>query len=259
MMTVTVTNYSVMIAFWLVFSRILAISIQLPIFDNQSVPNLVKVLMAVVLSYAFFPQVEAQVVGEVMKYGEDNFWALTIFHTIAGLLIGYFVKVIMSLFIASGSIMTQQMGFSSMSYFDPTYDVRVGPFEQLIQWGLLITILSTGALIPMFKGMISSFHTINPTDFSILSQTPDFFLQMFKGMFQSSFLLATPILFTNLLLNLVMGIVSRTIPQMNIMMISFIVNIGVGLLVFYSISEEYFHVAYNMYTDALADWFQFIL
>ena len=50
-----------------------------------------------------------------------------------------------------------------------------------------------------------------------------------------------------------------TICLTYIMMISFIVNIGVGLLVFYSISEEYFHVAYNMYTDALADWFQFIL
>ena len=51
------------------------------------------------------------------------------------------------------------------------------------------------------------------------------------------------------ILNMVMGIVARTIPQMNILMVSFVVNIGIGLLVFFAISGEFFTVAYKMYVD----------
>jgi flagellar biosynthetic protein FliR len=42
-------------------------------------------------------------------------------------------------------------------------------------------------------------------------------------------------------------------------MVSFVVNIGIGLLVFFAISEEYFQVAYKMYVERLGDWFQFFI
>ncbi len=58
MINVSVVDYAVLIAFWLSFSRWAAILVQLPLFDNTSVPNLVKVLMSLVISYAFFPVVK---------------------------------------------------------------------------------------------------------------------------------------------------------------------------------------------------------
>lgn len=259
MISVSIVDYPVLIAFWLTFSRWIAILFQIPIFDNTSVPVMVKVLGSLVISYAFFPYVQATMVQEVLTVGVENFWYLTMFHTVVGLLIGFLVKSIMTLFLASGSIITQQIGFSSISYFDPTFVARVGPFEKIIQWTIVILILTTGALLPMFKGVLQSFHSISMADLGKFAQIHIFYQDFFKGVFQSAFLLATPILFTNLLLNLVMGIVARTIPQMNILMVSFVVNIGVGLLVFFAISEEFFHVAYKMYVDKLGEWFQFIV
>lgn len=258
MINVSVIDYSVLIAFWLCFTRWVTILIQLPIFDNTSIPQLVKVLGALVITYAFFPIVESAMVAQVNSVGIDNFWYMTIFHSVVGLLIGFLVRSIMTLFVASGSVMTQQMGFTSVSYFDPTFQSRVGPFEKIIQWTILIMLLSTGALLPMFKGVIASFFSITMENLGNFSNIHIFYNDFFKGVFSAAFLLATPILFTNLLLNLVMGIVARTIPQMNILMVSFVVNIGIGLLVFFAISEEYFHVAYKMYVDRLGDWFQFV-
>jgi len=258
MISVNVVDYSVLIAFWLCFTRWVTILIQLPIFDNMSIPQVVKVLTALVITYAFFPIVKSTMVAQVLSVGVDNFWYLTIFHTIVGLLIGFLVRSIMTLFVASGTVMTQQMGFTSVSYFDPTFQSRVGPFEKIIQWTILIMILTTGALLPMFKGVLNSFASITMENLGNFANIHIFYHDFFKGVFQAAFLLATPILFTNLVLNLVMGIVARTIPQMNILMVSFVVNIGIGLLVFFAISEEYFHVAYKMYIDRLGDWFQFI-
>lgn len=259
MIDVSVTNYAVMIAFWLCFTRWLTILIQLPLFDNLTIPSLVKVLTALIISYAFFPVVEKTIVKEVLVAGVDNFWYLTISHAIIGLIIGYLVKSIMALFVASGSIMTQQMGYSSVSYFDPTFEASVGPFEKIIQWTIVVIILSSGALLPMFKGVLNSFFSVSTLSLGKFSQGHIFYLDFFKSVFQTAFLLATPILFTNLLLNLVMGIVARTVPQMNILMVSFVVNIGIGLLVFFSISEEYFQIAYKIYADKLGDWFQFVV
>ena len=107
--------------------------------------------------------------------------------------------------------------------------------------------------------MLNSFFSISYADIGKLANIHIFYNNFFKGIFQAAFLLATPILFTNLVLNMVMGIVARTIPQMNILMVSFVVNIGIGLIVFFAISEEFFHVAYKMYVDRLGDWFQFVI
>lgn len=259
MIDIAITNYSALIAFWLCFSRWLPILIQLPIFDGIPIPGLVKALSALLISYAFFPLVETQMIAEVKAMGEENFWYLTMFHTIVGLVIGFFVKSILSLFISAGTIMTQQIGFTSVTYFDPTFEARVGPFEKIIQWTILVMILSTGALLPMFKGVINSFFSISIVNLGKFAQGHIFYHDFFKGVFQAAFLLSSPILFTNLLLNLVMGIVARTIPQMNILMVSFVINIGIGLLIFVSISDEFFQVAYKMYVEQLGSWFNFII
>lgn len=259
MINISIIDYPVLIAFWLTFTRWIAILFQIPLFDNTSVPSIVKVLTALVISYAFFPIVEATMVKEVLTIGINNFWGMTIFNTVVGLLIGFLVKTLMATFIAAGSLMTQQIGFTSISYFDPTFDANIGPFEKIIQWTIIIMILTTGALVPMFKGVLNSFFSISMLDIGKLASIHIFYHSFFKGAFEAAFLLSTPILFTNLVLNMVMGIVARTIPQMNILMVSFVVSIGLGLIVFYAISEEFFHVAYNIYVDKLGDWFQFVI
>lgn len=258
MINVSITDYSMIIAFWLCFSRWTAVMFQLPIFDNTAVPTLVKILSSLVVTFTFFPITKAAMISEISAIGIDNFWGLTIFNTIVGLTIGFLVKSILNLFIAAGSLMTQQIGFAAISYFDPTAQSRVGPFEKIIQWTIIVMIISTGALLPMFKGVLSTFTTISMVNIGQFGNIHIFYHDFFKGIFGAAFLLSTPILFTNLLLNLVMGIVARTIPQMNILMVSFVVNIGIGLLVFFAISEEFFQVAYKMYVERLGDWFQFL-
>lgn len=258
MINFSIINQVELIAFWLCFTRWTAVMMQLPMFDNNSVPMVVKVLTSILISYVFFPIVQGPITQDILAVGVDNFWLLTVFHTMVGLVLGFLVKSIMSIFMASGSLMTQQMGFTSVSYFDPTFVSRVGPIEKIIQWTILIMILSSGALLPMFKGVLHSFIGITWVSVGKFSTTPEYFQLFFKYLFGTALMLATPILFSNLLLNLVLGIVARTIPQMNVLMVSFVVNIGLGLLIFIAISEEYFAVAYKIYVDQLGQWFQFV-
>src|SRR5690606_11868607 len=116
---------------------------------------------------------------------------------------------------------------------------------------VLIIVLGSGALLPMFKGMFLSFYHIHIYDLGKMFQTPLFFLDFFKSLFVTSLLLASPLIFTNMLIMAILGIIARFVPQMNILMVSFVVNIGLGLLVFISCSGEFFNMAFKIYTERL--------
>lgn len=257
-MNIALTNQAVFLAFWLSFARWSAVLVQLPLFDNPAVPNIVKVLTSFLISYAFFPSLQGTLVAEINLVGVENIWVLMMFHTTTGLIIGFLVKAIMSLFTATGSILTQQIGFASVNYFDPTQGQQVGPFERIIEWVLIIMVLSSGALEPMFRGVYNSFFSVNFLNADKMLKTPEYFVLFFKSAFSASILLGGPLIFANLLMNLVMGIVARTIPQMNVLQVSFVVNIGLGLLLFLGISEEFFQVSFDLYVEKLGDWYQFL-
>jgi flagellar biosynthetic protein FliR len=258
MLTIQITDMTMITAFWLAFSRWLAIIIQLPLFENVAIPVVVKILTTLMLTFAFFPMVQDQLIMDINHVGAESFWYLTIFNTLVGLVIGFFVKSLMAIFISTGALMTQQIGLNALSYFDPQAGGQVGPFEKLIEWTVLMMIITSGALLPMFKGIISSFSTIHVYNIGKMAHSIDFFMIMFKSIFISSIMLATPMIFVNLIINAVMGIVSRAVPQMNVIAVSFAVNIGLGLLVFMVGSDEFFATCFRIYTERLGDWFQFL-
>lgn len=258
MLNIQITDMSVIVAFWLAFTRWMAIMFQLPLFENVSIPVMVKVLATLMITFAFFPMIQDQIMMDIKYVGVDNFWYLTIFETIIGLAIGFFVKSIMSIFISAGAIITQQIGFNALSYFDPSAGGQVGPFEKLIEWTVLMMVLTSGALIPMFKGVVQSFSSVHIYNLGKMAHSPEFFIMMFKAFFISALMLSTPMIFINVVINAVMGIVSRAVPQMNVIAVSFSVNIGLGLLVFVAGSDEFFQTCFRIYTEKLGQWFQFI-
>lgn len=255
MVQIEVIDLAQMVAFWLAFTRMFTVLFQIPLFDQLPVPVTVKILASLMITYALYPVVAPEVLQDINIIGLDHFWILTIYEAIVGLLLGFFIKSIMSLFTSAGAMMTHQLGFNASNYFDPTTGARVGPLEQLLSWTLLIVVISSGGLLPMMKGLINSFSTIHLYNWGKMSSSPEYFLELFKSLFISSLLLASPLIFINTVINLVLGIVARMVPQMNVLVVSFAVNIGMGLIVFTATSDEFFQVAFRMYTEQLSDWF----
>jgi len=257
-LNIAITDLNALTAFWLIFSRWLAVFIQLPIVEGRNAPQLVVILTSVIISYALYPFLSAHMIQEIIYIGPNHFWLLTIFHVIVGLLIGLTVKSIMDIFVSSGLIISQQVGFGAMRYFDPTIAQTIGPFERLLIQTILLMVVFSGALLPMFRGIFLSFTSISLLNISQITNVHMFFFSFFKGIFTTAIMLASPLLLTNLVISFIMGIMSRTVPQMNVLMVSFIINIVIGILVFILTSNEFFQVSFKIYTDFLGKWFQFI-
>lgn len=258
MIHITQSDQTILISFWLIFTRWIGLTFNMPLFQNLSVPSILKVFFALIISYAFFPYLKGYALSDIAFVGVDHFWPLTISYLIIGLVIGLFVKYIMSIFYVAGTLIAQHIGLGASKYFDPISQQRLGPIEVFIQWVMIILILSSGALIPMFKGAFLSFKQFSIVNIATLNVTPEYVLGFFKEILTSGILLGFPLIMTHLLVMSIMGITSRSVPQMNILVVSFIVTILLGFFVFLITLDEFFVMGIEMYAGMLAKWFQAI-
>jgi flagellar biosynthesis protein FliR len=258
-MNITIVDHTKLVAFWLIFSRWISILIQIPLLSESTVPMTIKVLTSLVISYAFYDNLAPVMLNDIYYIGENYFWILTIYNTAIGLCIGFFVKAIMITFAGVGSMMSQQIGFGGLRYIDPSAGAQVGPFEKIIGLTMLVIILFSGALKPMFQGIYNSFFSINLTNNISMDKLTLYYVHLFKELFKASIILASPILFTNLISYILMGIISRAVPQMNILVASFSINIFLGLFIFIVVMYDFFINSQSFYINQLSNWFNFLL
>ncbi|MEK6625742.1 MAG: flagellar biosynthetic protein FliR [Bdellovibrionota bacterium] len=258
MINFQIVDLELLIAFWLCFIRWSTVLLQIPLFDDTSVPVVLKVLFSLIVSYCFFANVQNTVLADVQYFGVNNIVFLTIGEALVGLALGFLVNSFLTIFHSAGTLMAQQIGFGAIRYFDPNMGGQTGPLEKMISWTILIMIITSGALLPIFKGIYTSFFNIHISTFFSAPKNPEILIHIFKSLFAASLFLATPILITNLVTVVVMGIISRSVPQMNILIVSFIINIVLGLLVIINTSHEFFNVGFKLYTDFLGTWFQLV-
>ncbi len=242
-----------LICFWLIFTRWFIVLSQTPLFDQEQVPMVVKTFVPLLITFIFFDQTFAAMNG--FKGSRDFSMSFLIFReTILSLVIGLFLKIVHQIFISAGMLITQSIGFSAVRYFDPTSGGMIGPIEKLMHWTMIVFILFSGAWAPMLKGIQESFLIFDSTRLLQIIASPQVILSMTKNIFLSSLILASPLVILNLFLNVILGIIARTIPQINVLMVSFIVNIGIGLLILGLMSEELFLVSFEHYKELLAEW-----
>ena len=257
MINFTVTDTNSIIIFWLIFCRWTGIVFQLPIFDQVGVPAILKILFSICVSWCFYPFLKFYPMNDLALLGKDNFWILSGFYVLVGLVVGFLSRIILQIFNSAGSIITQQVGFGAVRYFDLSIGDQVGPFEKFINVTVVTMIVIGGGLFPLFKGSFISFETMNFISISSVKGFVPFMIYLFKSIFNTAILLAMPLIVTNLVVMTLLGIIARAVPQMNVLMVSFVLNISLGLFVFILSGEEFYIASINFYATFINDWLNF--
>ncbi|RPI71959.1 MAG: flagellar biosynthetic protein FliR, partial [Desulfobacteraceae bacterium] len=107
--------------------------------------------------------------------------------------------------------------------------------ETLSQFLYVFTILIFLALDGhhiFIRALAASFEAVPIRGFSLQPQIYDLVLKASGQMFVLAIKIAAPIIITLFLSNLCLGIVARTVPQVNILMIGFPINIVLGMIIF---------------------------
>ncbi|MEJ8546474.1 flagellar biosynthetic protein FliR [Brevibacillus borstelensis] len=209
----------------LVFVRLTAFFVSAPFFSMKGVPNQFKIGLALFMAVISFGSVPVQ--GAIPM--DLTFILHVIKEALVGVILGYICELIYVTVQVAGGIMDMQMGLAMANVIDPrtgAYVPLTGHFKNILA---MLYFLSMNGHHMLIRGIIKSYQAI-PLDAAWAAfgseQVMWLAVKVFREMFLSAFLIATPIVVSLFLVDLSLGIIAKSVPQFNI----FVVGLPIKLL-----------------------------
>jgi len=210
------------LVFTLVLTRVSGLAIVAPVYGTNEVPAQVRGLLAFALALLLTP---AQL-GVAIDPPRTilNYLVLIGGEVLIGLTLGVGVLILFSGVQLAGQVIAQMSGLSLADVFNPGFDTSVPLISQfLYMFALAIYVISGGHRILM-AGLLGTFSSIPPGSAGMSTSIADAMSVLVTESFTLGVRAAAPATVALLLATLVMGLISRTLPQLNIMAVGFGLN-----------------------------------
>lgn len=211
-----------------IFARITSFIVVVPGFSHKSLPNTLKIFLGAVLSFLVYTTIDVTPV-----YPEIVLFTLAMFReTLIGLAMGFSVKLVFSGIEMAGDLIDFQVGYSIGAVYDPTSGVMSSYYGKLFYWlGIMVFFLLDLHHI-LLKSLMSSFTVMLPGELGFAGFNLEGLLYLFSNSFKIAFSLAAPMLIVLLVTDIVMGLISRTVPQINVFMLGMPLKALIGMVIF---------------------------
>jgi flagellar biosynthesis protein FliR len=224
-------------AFVIVLTRVAAVLFMMPLLGTRYVPTLVKIGLALVISLILLPLVKVEV--STALFEPVGFAWYLIAELMLGLILGLTMKLIFAGIQLAGEFMGYQMGLAMASLFDPQSGVNNTVTAEFIYLTALLFFLALNGHHWFFKALVESFREVEPGVLQIRAGLYEFLLQLSGKMFVIAIKLVAPVMAIVLFVHMALGLTAKMVPQINLLMASFPLTIGLGL-VFLALSIELF-------------------
>jgi flagellar biosynthetic protein FliR len=216
--------------FTLVLTRVSGLVMTAPLFGTQALPRHVRALLAVAMSLLVTPVYLGSSLPPIEQLGD--YGRLLVNEALVGLLLGLGMNVLFSGIQVAGQIVSQMSGLSLADVFNPGIEEDASVFSQLFYFLTLAVFVAMGGHRIMTEALLDTFAAAPPGHATLGGN----FVEVLTSIVTQSFVLgihaAAPLLVALLLSNLVLGLISRTLPQINVIAVGFGVNslLALGLL-----------------------------
>jgi flagellar biosynthesis protein FliR/FlhB len=214
----------------LVSLRLVAFFIIVPVFFPEGTPDIVKVSLSLMIAYIIMPGISTANLANVNTMMTFVIYAIN--EVIAGLTLGFFTNLCFMSARFAGSVMDLQVGFSMLSMYDPSTSSNTTLIEHMLYWFSLVLFFIIDGHHMLIRALIDSFSNIQIGQFFLSNANIKVILNAFTAYFAVGIKIAIPIMLILLITDLTMGLVARTVPQLNIMILGLPIKILIGLLAF---------------------------
>jgi flagellar biosynthesis protein FliR len=209
------------------FLRTLALFASAPIFSSRSVPMRTKIGLAFVIAVCIQPALPAQ---EMVSLNSSAALGAVLQQIAIGVAIGLTVRIVFAAVEMAGEIIGLQMGLNFAGFFDPTTNSQTSSVGRFFGNMAMLLFIVLGGHIMLIQALAASFTTF-PVGGHALDAARSLRLhELGAVIFQYGLWIALPMIGMLLFVNVVMGIVSRIAPQMNVFAIGFPLTLSVGLI-----------------------------
>lgn len=215
-------------AFVLVLARVAGLLVAAPILGHVLVPRPVRAALAVLLALALAPAMGAPPVVPETLLGLAGAVAL---ESLVGALLGFVAELVFAGVQLGAQLAGMQIGFGLANLVDPGTSDDMTVVAHWYRLLALLVFLGLDAHHLLLGALVESFRVAPPGAVGIAGLRMAGVLELARDVFALGVRIAAPVLVAILLTNAALGVVARTIPQMNVFAVGFPVNIGVGLIV----------------------------
>ncbi len=217
------------VTFVLVFLRVASLMVTAPIVGHQAVPVAVKLAVSLFVAYVMLPIVAAQSSGIDTRLAAVVVLALK--EVLVGAILGFATGLLFSGVQYAGEFMAYSMGLSMASVFDPESAQNVPIIGELLYlFGLLVFLALNGHHF-ILESLAVTFQSVPLGGLTIAGPFTERMVSLTGMVFVVAVKMAAPVIVATFLTSVGFAIMARVMPQANILVISFPVTIGVGLLV----------------------------
>lgn len=208
--------------FTLVLGRVGGLIMTAPIFGTQAAPMRVRALLAVSITLLISPLLAMNPPSDMTNLLVYAKYMIN--EVLVGVLLGFGITLLLSGIQVTGQIISQLSGTALANVFDPTIESNVSIFSQLFYFLTLAMFALMGGHRLVMDALLDTYTWLPPGK-ATLGET---YVEVLVSLLSQSFLLgiraAAPAMTALLLATLVLGLVGRTMPQINILAVGFSVN-----------------------------------
>lgn len=236
-------------AFLLIFMRVTAFFVTLPIFSYRNVPTQHKIGFSFFLTWIMYYTIDIPIV-----LLNETFYLLIIKEALVGIMIGFIAYLILSAIQIAGGFIDFQMGFAIANVIDPQTGAQSPLIGQYLYTITLLFLLAVNGHHMLLDGVFYSYEVIPLKQLYVPfsnGSMADFLLKTFNQMFVIAFQMAVPVVGCLFLVDVALGIIARTVPQLNV----FVVGLPLKILVSFVVIL----VSFGMFTILIQNLFDMML
>ncbi|CAM3751008.1 flagellar biosynthetic protein FliR [Alkalicoccus chagannorensis] len=215
-------------AFLLILVRMSAFMLTLPFFNYQTIPGQVKIGIAVFMSWIIFFTDDWPALSINYEY-----FLLILKEALTGLTIGLTAAVMLFAIQVAGGVMDLKLGFLIANVMDPQTGTQSPLLGSYLYTFSLLLILAIDAHHLMIDGAFFSYQYV-PMEQLYLpfgdESVVEHFITAVNTMFIIAFQMAMPVVGSIFLVDVALGMIARTVPQVNVFVVGLPLKIFLGLI-----------------------------
>lgn len=221
----------------LILMRVSPILFMMPVLSSRSLPTLLKAGLTLTVGLILLPLV--QVDPGLLPSEPSQFGFLMAAELMIGLILALSVKIVFAGIQLGGELVGFQMGMALANVMDPQSEVNTPILSQFLYLVGLIVFLAVDGHHWFFRALFQSFLLLGPGEIHLQEGLYRHFLGLMGSLFVVAIKIAAPMMAVLMFTQIGLGILAKAVPQINILITSFPLTIGIGLL-FLALSIELF-------------------
>ncbi|GAA0178068.1 hypothetical protein SH2C18_11840 [Clostridium sediminicola] len=220
-------------AFLLILVRVTSLFVTTPLLNIKGIPNTLKIMFCIVLSYIIYFSIASLDIQ--ISVSMATFVVLLIKEALVGLFLGILVNIVFMSIQMAGQFMDIQGGLASSTLFDPMSQNKLSIYGRIYFWIALILYFIFDGHHYLILAISNSFNIINISNYNVNFSGLIGAVDIVKQSFVIGVQIAAPMILVFVITDLILGIISRTVPQLNVLILGLPMKTLVGIITFLAI------------------------